>query len=424
MPTQIPSPTFGPNGVILPLESAIVTGAKADINAALGGSVNMSDTTPQGQIAVTLSAIVADKNNQFLLLSNNFDPAFAQGRFQDGLARIYFIDRIPAVATVVVAQCTGVIDTPIPAGTYAVDTSQRLWISLADGTIVDDGTGNGTVNIEFSCTILGPIVCPIGTLTTPYKSIDGWERITNSAAGIIGRNVETSAQFEQRRYASVAINSSGSAPSVRATVLAIDGVSDCCVIENDTGNSTIVGGYTLNKNSLFVAVVGGNLADIAKAVWIKKAPGCGYSGNTTITVYDDASYYQQPYPSYAVTLCVPTVVPIFMAITLVQNEGIPSTASTLIIAAIISAFTGADGGTRATIGSLILASRYYSGILMLGSWAEIDNIVVGVSMGSLFNTVQMNIDQVPVISADSITINLGTPVSTAATITISDGSLT
>ena len=55
----------------------------------------------------------------------------------------------------------------------------------------------------------------------------------------------------------------------------------------------------------------------------------------------------------------------------------PSNASSLIKAAIISAFAGADGGSRAKIGSTVYASRYYAGVAALGAWANIVSIQIG-----------------------------------------------
>ena len=49
--TNVPSPTFGPNGVVIPSENAVLTGVQADINTALGGGVNPQLSTPQGQLA-------------------------------------------------------------------------------------------------------------------------------------------------------------------------------------------------------------------------------------------------------------------------------------------------------------------------------------------------------------------------------------
>ena len=412
MATNVPGITIGPNGVIIPPDSAIVAGATADINQAFNGNLNPSSTTPQGQLAITLSAIISDKNTQLLTQTNLCDPAFSSGRMQDGIGRIYFIDRIPAQSTVVTCQVSGEVNTPIPAGTYAVDTSNNLYVSLTAATI--DATG--TINIDFAAVVVGPNPCPAGTLTTPYKTITGWDRITNASDGVLGRLVETAAEFELRRYQSVSINASGILPAIKAKVMATANVTDCYVFENDEGTPLVVGDYTLIPNSIYIAAVGGNDNDVAQAIWSKKGGGCSYNGNTSITVYDSSSYYQQPYPSYTVLFERPNNIAIYFAVTMGQNSGIPDDADTQIQNVILAAFAGADGGTRATIGSVIFASRYYAGIALLGTWAEIVNIKIGSNINSLGDTVSVNIDQMPVTSSDNIIVTVGTTVTNVLSI--------
>ncbi|NPC88160.1 hypothetical protein HNH97_04430, partial [Gluconacetobacter entanii] len=49
------------------------------------------------------------------------DPAFASGRMQDAIARIYFISRKAATATVVSCVCAGAAGTVVPSGTLVQD---------------------------------------------------------------------------------------------------------------------------------------------------------------------------------------------------------------------------------------------------------------------------------------------------------------
>ena len=400
MPTNVPALVFGPNGIIIPSDSSVLAGTLADINAAFGGSLNMNLSTPQGQLATTLAAIIADKNTQLLTLANNFDPAFSSGRMQDALARIYFIDRISARSTLVTAQCLGSSGTVIPAGTYAVDVASNLYISLTTVTI----PLSGTIDNIFAAVHPGPTACPPGALNAPYKTIIGWDRISNAADGVLGRNVETPTEFELRRSQSVAVNASGSMPSIKAAVIALDRVTDCYAIDNDTGAAILRGVTPINANSIYVVVVGGNDNDVAKAIWRKKGPGASYSGNTTVTVYDDSSYYVPPLPAYAITFARPALIGIYMTVTIVENAAVPNDAAAQIQEVIIKAFAGSDGGTRATIGSLLLASRYYAGILLLGSWCEIINIKLGTTATDYNDNLQMDISQMPVIAATNIVV--------------------
>jgi hypothetical protein len=224
---------------------------------------------------------------------------------------------------------------------------------------------------------MGPIACPANTATTIYQTIPGWDTATNPTDGVLGKDTESRSAFEARRAASVALNSVGSLPSIRAAVLSVPNVLDAYVTENDEATNQTIGGYTLDPTSLYVAVVGGVAEDVARAIWKKKAPGCAYNGNTTVTIEDDNSGYTPPYPSYTVKFETPTPLQILFAVNLVNSALVPSDAADQVQAAIINAFSGGDGGPRAQIGSTIYASRFYSAVAALGPWAQIVSILIG-----------------------------------------------
>ena len=400
--TSVPRPAWTAQGFVAPAEADVLTGAQADMNAAFGGKLNPALSTPQGQLASSLTAIVGDKNSQFLFYSQQVDPAFASGRMQDGIARIYFITRNPALPTVVTATCTGLVNVPIPTGATAQATDGNIYICTSGGTI----PSGGSINLQFACTVTGPIPCPAGTLSKPYQTIPGWDTITNAADGVLGNNVETRAAFEARRGQSVAKNSVGMLSSILGSILGVAGVLDAYVTENDLGTSATIGGVSVAANSVYIAAVGGADADVATAIFKKKAPGCSYtSGTTTVTVPDTNSGYSLPYPTYAVTFTRPTPLDIKFSVFIVNTTAVPSTALAQIQAAILSAFVGGDGGPRARIGSTVYASRYYGAVAALGTWAQIVRLEVGTG-SSLGDSVVTTIAQVPTTSAPDITMTL------------------
>ena len=470
MPTNVPAPTWGPTGFVSVPDSAILAGRQADINAAFGGNLSQSLTTPQGQLASSDTAIISDAYAQFLALTANVDPATAEGTFQDAIGYIYFLTRIAAQSTVVVATCTGATGTVIPVNASAVDQSGNVYLCTEAGTI----PSGGSINLTFACSTTGPIACPAGFLSAPYQTIPGWDAISNSAAGVTGRNVETRAEFEQRRKESVAANAQGSVQAIQGAVLSVPGVLDAKTYENPlatangsevtasisgttmtvtafsygtinvgdmvtgtgvlegtivtalpSGGGGVTGSYTVNQSqtvssaslytsqfgivmaphSIQVSVVGGEATAVAQAIWSKKSAGCNYNGNTTVTVTDTNPAYVEPYPTYSVTYCVPTSTPILFAITLQSNSNVPSNYAALVQAAVTAAFTGADGGQPARIGSILFASRFYAGIAALGSWARIYQIQLGTAAANL-NSIQVRGDQVPTISNSNITVTL------------------
>lgn len=371
--TNVPAPTFGPTGFTAPRESEILDGTRADLNAAFGGNLNPAQDTPQGQLAVSLAAIIGFNNDRLLQLFNQFDPSLADGRAQDALGRIYFIDRTPAEATTVTADCGGAVGTSIPIGSLARTADGTVYAATTGGTIP---TG-GVLTLQFAATVTGPTACPAGSLNSIFRAVPGWDTITNPSAGILGRNVESRAEFEARRAASVAANSIGALGSIRASVLSVPDVLDAFVTENPTAASVTVRGVAIAARSLFVCAAGGSDTAVAKAIWVKKAPGCGYVGSTTVVVADDLSGYALPLPTYDVTFQRAAPLAVLFDISIANGPLVPNDAVAQIRGAVQRAFAGADGGARAGIGGTIYASRFYSAIAALGPWAQIVDIAIG-----------------------------------------------
>lgn len=369
----IPTPSFGPNGFVTPPEPEILVAVKEEINQAFGGDLNMSDETPQGQIAVSQAAAIGNSNDAFVFLTQQFDPAYNMGRYQDAIARIYFIERFPARPTSVLVTCTGGSGVVIPANAIAMADDGTQYLATDGGVIPP----SGTIALNFECAISGPIPCAAGTINTIYQAVPGWDQVSNPADGILGRNTETRTEFEERRALSVAHNSIGSLPSVLGAVLTVDNVLDAYVTENVSDTISTIGGVTLFAHSLYVAAVGGDDADIARAIWSKKAPGCAYNGNTAVTVLDESDGYSPPYPSYVVSFERPDALTILFDVEMANSTSVPADAADQIKAAIINAFAGADGGARAKIGTPIFASRFYAPITALGAWANIVAVKIG-----------------------------------------------
>jgi hypothetical protein len=405
--TNVPPIVWNPTGPVLPTEGAILVGVQDDINAAFGGGVNPGLTTPQGQLAQSLTAIVGDSNDQFAVVMNGVNPDTADGAWQDAIGRIYFIDRIPASGTVVIATCVGEVETLIPAGSRAQDTAGFIYFSTADATI----PASGNVQVAFQNSTVGPIACAPGTLSIIYSAIDGWDTITNAAAGTPGTLVESRADFEFRRQNSVALNAVNTVQSVYANVLNVADVLDCFVIDNPKGVTVDFGAtnYPLVKNSLAASVLGGAALPVATAIWNKKPPGCNYNGNTSQAV-TDTSGYSFPVPTYTITWITPTAVPTYFAVQIIDNPALPADIVTLIQAAIVSAFNGQDGGPRARIASTIFAGRYYAGVSATDPNCDVLSILMSTTSGSVTATsVAYGIDQAPSLSASNISVTLVAP---------------
>lgn len=398
--TSVPAPSLTDAGFVAPAENAMLAGALADISAAFGNNMSTGLSTPQGQLATTLTAILGDAYDQILAVFNGVDPARASGRMQDAIGLLYFMTRRGATSTVVTVVCTGAPGTIVPAGTLIQDTSGNQY--AADGAISIDATGAGTG--AFSCVVPGAIQCPSNSVSV-YQSITGLSSVNNPAAGVTGADQENRVDFEERRQESVAANSVGALAAILGSVQAVSGVTDAYVTDNDTGSAVTVSGVTIAPHSLFVCVNGGSDEDIALAILKKKAPGCGYTGTTSVTVSDPSAAYSTA-PQYQVSFTRAVATPIFISAALKSSSAVPSTAETDVRNAVLAAFNGTDGGKRARIGDLLFASRYYAGIASLGTWPEIVEISIGLAANPTGFTVQLQIDQIPTLDASGITVTI------------------
>ena len=398
--TAVPAVTFSLTGLDVPDEGDILAGRQADFGSAFGTALSTNLKTPQGQLAVTDTAIIADKNDQLLAIVSNMNPDFASGRFQDGIGRIYFIDRIAAAGTVVTATCSGAVGAVIPAQSYATDDNGYMYASLAAGTIGADGT----VKIEFQNLTTGAIACTIGSLTNIYVAVSGWSSITNETAGVPGTDVEGRSAFEYRRRQSVARNAFNTAAAVRAAILEVDGVLDAYVIDNKEPTSVTSGStdYTLLASSIYIGVYGGDAVEIAAAINKKLPPGIVMNGNTTGTTYDTENY-DPPYPRYSYKWQTLEAVNVHIKVEYEANDSLPSDINAQIKTAVLSSFTGADGGTRARCGARIYGSRYIGTIQAIDTQnMNVLSVQISLDGTTWASAVTMGIDQEPPLDATNI----------------------
>lgn len=369
--TNVPSPTFGANGFQVASTQAILTGVQADIQAAFGKALNFNLNTPQGQIASSETGIVANTQQTFALLAQQFDPNYAQGTFQDALAAIYFIQRKPAQPTTLTVDCIGGgngVAVALTAGIAQIsDESGNLYTLL---TTISLPAGGGTVVGSFACVTPGPIPVPTGeTPIAIYTTTPGWDGVT-LVSGIEGVDVESRQAFEQRRQDSVAGNSIGPIGPIIAAVAALAGVVDYFGYNNNTAGSVTVGGVSIAANSILITVAGGTPSQIVQAIFSKKGPGAPMTGNTYGTALDSNPLYASPVP-YQIAYETPTPLQLTFSVTLVSSGSIPANAVALVQNALLAAVTQgvilpAASFTASIVGNVLTVSAVAFGTLAAG----------------------------------------------------------
>jgi hypothetical protein len=400
MSTSVPFPTLGPNGYILPSDADILAGVQADLNAAFGGNMNMALSTPQGQLASSIAAQISDCFAQFLTTVSQVDPLYAQGRMQDAIGYIWFLNRFPATPTQVTATAntTGGATIPAVPTVTAIDGAGNLY-TCPGATI-----SSGSQQLVWTAVAAGaiPYVEPLKI----YSAIPGWSSISGAVQTILGDNIENQQQFEARRSASVGLNAKSALQNMRAAILASSPGLACACAENPSNSTEEIDGVSMPANSIFIAVsqVAGTIIEsvgiaIATAIYNSKNPGIPYATSGTTYPVIDVDSGQTYYPQFVEA----TQVPLNITVTLVAATNPPANASVLIAQAITSAFDGSDGGIPVgyRIGGTVYASRFYSGILASMPGVATSNIQIGTSTPSATSQA-FNLNQIPIVGAINV----------------------
>lgn len=403
--TAVPDVTITENGLSVPDIADVLAGRLTDMSTALGGGASQSLSSPQGQIAQSDTEIIAQEYDKLLCLFNQINPDFSTGRFQDGIGRIYFMERIAAQGTVVTATCIGQVGTTIPAGSTAVDTSGYIYQSIDNAVI----PSSGSVDVQFVNTTTGPIPCAAGSLNQIYRAVSGWDAVNNISPGVVGVDVESRIAFETRRRQSVARNSRNQDASTLAALLATDGVLDAYVWSNRTAETVNKGttNFPILAHSVYICVYGGADTDVAESIFNTYNPGANMNGDTTFTVYDNVNY-MPPYPSYVMQWQKASPTRVYFKVNVDASLNPPSDITKQVKEMIVTVFNGGyEGIGKARIGSTINAGKYYAPVISI-SPDTVGILSLEISLdGSLYGpAVTMGIDQVPTIQESDITVTL------------------
>jgi len=174
------------------------------------------------------------------------------------------------------------------------------------------GVNQGVVD----CTALefGPTLAPAGTLTEIDTPVSGLNRVINMTDAIVGRNVETHEELRIRRARTLQVAGKATPDAIRSAMLAIEGVQDAIVFENDT---LLVDSNGRPPKSYEVVVNGGDTQQIADTIWDTKPAGIATFGSQSETVLDSQGQTQ------TVNFSRPTEVEIYVEIDLTVDTSFP-----------------------------------------------------------------------------------------------------
>ena len=389
-------------GISVPQASEIKETTQGILQKAFGTDLSLDDATPQGNLIDGVTEQKQLDNAQILYFFNQLNPQTTRGVFQDALGSIYGIQRKAATHSVVNCVCTGLEGTVLngvnsenPA--MAQSTNGDLFECLVGGTI----PASGTITLQFIAVETGKIPVSANSVNKIYNVVAGWDTVNNTTEGTIGLDVESGADFEERRRNSLALNATGSLSSVYSHIFDIKNVTDVFVWENPTGSSMTYRGITLKPHSIYVCQNGASANDLAEAIYNSKSAGCDTNNDSndplTCSYTDPITGVLYTYGYY-----IPTQTPIYIQVNLAEN--ISSELKETIKEELKKEFSGDSslGNNKITIGSTIYASRFYSVIGNLNnSDIVLESVKISTNGSSWQDVLSFNMNVLPTLDIDS-----------------------
>ena len=196
---------------------------------------------------------------------------------------------IPKAATksTITGTLTGVPGSTIPAGSRAATDAGDIFITDQDVTIMLVGNV-GTANTLFIAMETGPVPVPANSLNNIITSVDGWTRIANATAGVVGKPEESTVTFKERAQRLTARNSLGSEEAMRTAIEDVEGVTHVQVDSNRETTDQTIFGETVVPAAVIVVVRGGDTGDVSDAIKLNKPMGISTTGNVQT---DDDGYH-------------------------------------------------------------------------------------------------------------------------------------
>ncbi|AMG44728.1 hypothetical protein AL520_09315 [Achromobacter xylosoxidans] len=266
-------------GITAPSYQEILDFLKAQYQSIYGADVYLEPDSQDGQFLSILAMAINDTNNAAIQVFTSFSPSTAQGAALSSNVKINGIARAVASFSSCDVVIVGQAGTIITGGAIQDDQLQNRW-NLPE-TVVIPLTGQITVTA--TCTSIGAVSAPAGSLTKIATPTRGWQSVTNPAMATPGNPVEVDGTLRLRQAVSVALPSRTVLEGTVGAVASVDGVVRYRAYENDTSSTDSNG---IPSHSISVVVDGGDAMEIAEAIAAKKTPGTGTYGTTTEIVTD------------------------------------------------------------------------------------------------------------------------------------------
>lgn len=371
MTTTFPLPTLACTvssaGITAPSYSDLYQSLQASFQSIYGIDAVIAPDSQDGQLLAIVARGQYDANAATIAVFNSFSPQTAQGVALSNNVKINGIARnvssFSSVALYLVGQVGAVINNGVVG-----DVNNNRWSLPASVTI----PLTGAMTVTAKCQTPGAVSAGAGTVTQIMTPSLGWQTATNPSAATLGAPVESDAALRQRQTISVALPSLTVLQGITGAIASLTGVTQVRGFENDTGSVDARG---IPAHSIAMVVLGGDVTEIATAIYNKKTPGAYTDGTTSVTINDA---YGIP---NVIRFHIPTQIPIKAVITIHALAGYTSAIADQIKAAVRDYINALQIGQSVYIGRLYLPAQLYGGVGVEAF--EVTSIQIAIAPGAV-----------------------------------------
>lgn len=337
------------NGFLRPSYNDLLDAFEVKAKELFGSTVNLTARSPLG-IFLRIFAWFAGLVWQ--LAEDVYNSGFIDTAAGVSLARLGAFIGIRVLAAQKATGTLTITGDPgavIYAGFIVQAQNNQRFVTLENAII---GAG-GTATVPIQAYVAGPDGnVEAGTINVVVTPLAAAISVTNPDPTVGGRNRETDQEFRERYAKSVDKPGGSNTDAIQAQLLEVSGVVTAVVWENETDETDADG---LPPHSVEAIVYGGTNADVAAAIFARKAAGVQTTGDVSAQLLDASGRLK--------TICFsrPTTLPIFVKITgLVTNDAYGGDAT--VKAAIVD-HIGSEVGDIATSGLPIGETVYYNRLM-------------------------------------------------------------
>lgn len=379
-----------------------------------GASVDVSDTSPDGQFIGVFAEPAALANELLEVIVSSWDPDAATGALLRALCKLTGTSPLPASFSAVTLTLTGTPTTLVSAGALSSTKSTgQQWVHQEDGTIValaawapttayatgdrrangdnayvcitpgvsassggpttEDadvtdgsahwqflGEGTGAVDVLARATTIGPVVAVAGDITLTDGSVGGWDGVINLLDATLGRNAMSDPELRVLRQLELAQPGTSPADAIRAALLLVgQGTSNpvtAATVFMNKGDVTDADGVP--PHSIEALVHGGEDQDIFNALLANVAAGIRTFGMVIGTAIDSEGAAQPE------AFSRPAEILIYVAVTLSKDPALyPADGDAQVKAAIATWGNARDDGTDVVSAAVLARVFTATGVL-------------------------------------------------------------